>query len=87
MDVSKLGLWTKGAIQIRLKITGGTGETLSWSNNLLAATVSNIELATASRTIVSMSGEKLSRRINRSKHRSVYHRRGGYGWANGGGAP
>lgn len=83
MDVSKLGLWTKEAIQIRLTASATTGQTLIWSPNLLAAMVSNIELAMASRTIVSMSGEELSRRINRSRHRSVYHRRGGYDWCNG----
>lgn len=82
MDVSKLGLLTKACVRIRITAAADpTAKNLSWSPNLLAAMISNIELGTSSRTLVSMSGQELARRINRSRHRAAYHRRGGYAWS------
>jgi len=82
MDVSKLGLLTKACVRIRITASAtAILKNLNWAPNLLAAMISNIELGTSSRTLVSMSGQELARRINRSRHRSVYHRRGGYAWS------
>ena len=81
IDVSKLGLLTKACVRVRINATLATSNTMTWAPNLLAAMVSNIELGTSSRTLVSMSGQELARRINRSRHRSAYHRRGGYHWS------
>ena len=82
MDVSKLGLLTKACVRIRITASADdTLKKLNWAPNLLAAMISNIELGTSSRTLVSMTGQELARRINRSRHRSVYHRRGGYAWS------
>ncbi len=81
LDVSKLGLLTKACVRIRITATLASGDAITWAPNVLAAMISNIELGTSSRTLVSMTGQELARRINRSRHRAAYHRRGGYAWS------